>query len=150
MERAELPDCSLPGNGSPWSAGRASLLGTFKSSQERFDYIFSTSSSSALVFTALTSSAPWKEKNILSVSTDSLLPHDIYSFSVLILYFVRRVSDTSCSGSSVLGCVLQTLSKYCPLFSRVADLVMRAPFALHCLLEDLLAYSGSICPLTML
>lgn len=79
-----------------------------------------------------------------------LLPHSIYSFSVLILYFVRRVSDTPCSGTSVLGCFLQMLPKYYPLFSRVADLVMRAPFALHCLLKVLLACSVSICPLTML
>jgi len=34
--RAELPGCSLPGNGNPWSGGRADLQRTFKSILDRF------------------------------------------------------------------------------------------------------------------
>lgn len=51
---------------------------------------------------------------------NSLLLHGIYSSSIPTLYFVRRVSDTSYSDTSVLGCVFQMLPKYCPLFCWVA------------------------------
>lgn len=96
MERAEFPDCSLPGNQNPWPGWRAGLLGTLESSQERFDHICSRSSSTALVFITLTSSALWKEKNTLSISTDSPNPlTPTWCLSLLVsLYFVRKVSDT--------------------------------------------------------
>lgn len=70
----------------------------------------------------------WERKRIIYLSALTahapLLPHGIYSCTILILYFLRRLSDSSCSSTSVLGCVFQMLPKYCHLLCWVLDLVM--------------------------